>query len=116
MFVFKAKLKSRARAELIVLPFLDKGRACAPLGALEKRVAPPITAKDFTGKRGESSLLYWSGEKEGRALLIGLGKGDSVEVLRRAYSEVAKFCHAKGVRHINLLLPSTLPLPHPHPP
>lgn len=110
------QLTQRKEAELIVLPFWQgpkKAKAAAALNSLSNLVKLPIDAGDFTGKCGETLLLYHDkGSKERRCLLIGLGKeeGVTIDSLRRAYSKVAKFCHSKEITHINLLVPTIVEL------
>lgn len=108
-------LKQRKNAELIVLPFWEGAKSAIPaaeLGALKKNIQAPLSAKDFLGKRGETSFLYIKGEKEKRCLLLGLGKHENltVENLRRAFCEVPKFCQTKALKRISVVFPSVTEL------
>lgn len=112
MITLTPQLKSRREAELIVFPFWENAKAAASEGTLKKFMQPPISAKDFHGKRGETAIVYLNGEKEKRCLLLGLGKHEklNVEVLRQAYSEVPKFCQRKALEKINVVVPNVVDL------
>ena len=70
--------------------------------------APALESGDFRGNVGETLLLYSKGGKEKRCLLLGLGKEEklTVDLLRKAYSNVAKECQRKALTQINLVLPT----------
>jgi len=113
LFSVVADISKRGDGALLALPFWEKPKAAAPLGKkLEALVKLPIVAKDFLGKEEESVLLYSGEEKEGRVLLFGLGKEEkvSVEVLRKAFAQVAKQCQKRKIQKINVLLPSVAEL------
>lgn len=104
------ELVKRQGAELIVLPFWQgqkKAKPAAPLSTFSTLVKTPLETLDFTGKEGETLLLYTKGTKEKRCMLIGLGKEEKITIdgLRLAYSQVAKECQKRGISKINLLLP-----------
>src|SRR5260370_6531823 len=63
-------------------------------------VGRAITSGDFKGKRDEMVLLYPSGAKPQRLLLVGLGKPGEVtrNSLRRAAAVAAKRARALGVK------------------
>src|SRR5260370_26811234 len=63
-------------------------------------VSRALTSGDFKGKRDEMVLLYPSGAKPQRLLLVGLGKPGEVtrNSLRRAASVAAKRARALGVK------------------
>src|SRR3977135_402220 len=65
-------------------------------------VARAITSGDFKGKRDETTLLYPSGAKPERVLLVGLGKpGDvSRNTIRRAAAVAAKRARALGAKQL----------------
>lgn len=110
LFSAVAQLGKRKEADLIVFPFWKmkkKAKPAADLGTFSSSAKIPIDAGDFSGAQGETLLLYTKGGKEKRCLLLGLGKEEevSVEVLRQAYSNVAKECQKKGVSKINLVVP-----------
>jgi leucyl aminopeptidase len=65
-------------------------------------VARAITSGDFKGKRDETTLLYLSGAKPERVLLVGLGKPGEVSrnTIRRAAGVAAKRTRALGARRL----------------
>src|SRR5439155_772834 len=65
-------------------------------------VARVITSGDFKGKRDETTLLYPSGAKPARVLLVGVGKpGDfSRNTIRRAAAVSAKRARALGAKQL----------------
>ncbi len=117
IFSASPSLAKRKGADLIVLPFWctqKKAKPAASLGApLSSLAHSPIEMGDFSGKQGETLLLYvHNGQKEKRCLLIGLGREEkiTVEGLRQAYSSVAKVCQSKGIAKINLVVPTVTQL------
>ena len=114
-FSITASLKSRKTSEVIIFPFWEGAKKAQPvtdLGDLKKAVQPPITHDDFLGKANEMALVYLSGTKEKRCLMLGLGKHEklSVEGLRRAYSEVAKECQKMAISQITVVMPNVVEL------
>src|SRR6266545_5733253 len=65
-------------------------------------VARVITSGDFKGKRDETTLLYPSGAKAERLLLIGLGKPGEVSrnSVRRAAAVAAKRARTLGAKQL----------------
>src|SRR5256712_2359068 len=65
-------------------------------------VARAITSGDFKGKRDETALLYPSGAKPQRVLLVGLGKPGEVtrNTIRRAAAVAAKRARALGTKQL----------------
>src|SRR5207302_10763117 len=65
-------------------------------------VARVIASGDFKGKRDEPTLLYPSGAKPERVLLVGLGKPGEVSrnTIRRAAAVAAKRARALGVNQL----------------
>src|SRR2546427_7605830 len=65
-------------------------------------VARVIASGDFKGKRDETTLLYLSGAKPGRVLLVGLGKRGEVSrnTIRRAAAVAAKRARALGAKQL----------------
>src|SRR5713101_3849065 len=63
-------------------------------------VARVITSGDFKGKRDETTLLYPTGAKSERVLLVGLGKPGEVTrtAIRRAAAVAAKRARALGAK------------------
>jgi leucyl aminopeptidase len=65
-------------------------------------VARAVTSGDFKGKRDETALLYPSGAKPERVLLIGMGKPGDVtrNAIRRAAAVAAKRARALGAQRL----------------
>jgi leucyl aminopeptidase len=65
-------------------------------------VARAITSGDFKGKRDETTLLYPSGAKPERILLVGLGKPGEVTrtTIRRAAAVAGKRARALGTKQL----------------
>src|SRR2546429_4096500 len=65
-------------------------------------VARAITSGDFKGKRDETTLLYPSGAKPERVLLVGLGKAGEISrnTIRRAAAVAAKRARALGAKQL----------------
>src|SRR5438128_1976512 len=61
-----------------------------------------ITSGDFKGKRDETALLYPSGAKAERVLLVGLGKPGEVtrNAIRRAAAVAAKRARGLGAKQL----------------
>ena len=76
-----------------------------------KTVAEPgFTGGDFSGKEGETALLYANGDLAApRLLLVGLGERPSftLEKLRRTAANVAKRTRSLGVQEAAFALPSS---------
>ncbi|MEZ5314593.1 MAG: leucyl aminopeptidase [Chlamydiales bacterium] len=111
LFSAVTRLGQRKEADIIIFPFWQKQKKSVPAALLETfsdLVKFPVDAKDFNGKEGETLLLYIQGMKEKRCLLLGLGeeKNLSVEVLRKAYSNVTQDCQKRGFSKINLVVPT----------
>lgn len=111
LFTATPQLSKRKEADLIVFPFWQRQKKPSPATSLNTFSAlakSPIDSGDFTGKQGETLLLYTKGSKEKRCMLVGLGKEENltVESLRGAYSNVAKECQKKAVSKINIVVPA----------
>src|SRR6266540_196659 len=65
-------------------------------------IARAVTSGDFKGKRDETALLYPSGGKAERLLLVGMGKpGDVTRTsVRRAAAVAAKRARALGAKDV----------------
>src|SRR5437762_505748 len=65
-------------------------------------VARVITSGDFKGKRDETTLLYPTGAKADRVLLVGLGKPGEVtrNAIRRAAAVAARRARALGAKQL----------------
>ena len=94
--------------ELVVIPFWESEKkaesALPPSLKLPDLVKVPIENGDFKGFAASCLLLYHA---SCRVLLLGLGKKDkvSVEILRRAYSEVVKICQNNSIAQIDIISP-----------
>jgi leucyl aminopeptidase len=68
---------------------------------------PALSGGDFSGKTGETALLYAGGLAAPRLLLVGLGEPSSftTEKLRRAAASVAKTARSLGVKEAAFALP-----------
>src|SRR3989454_9225012 len=69
-------------------------------------VARVITSGDFKGKRDETTLLYPTGAKSERVLLVGLGKPGEVtrNAIRRAAAVAGKRARALGAKQLAFAL------------
>src|SRR5256886_10363122 len=65
-------------------------------------VARVVTSGDFKGKRDETTLLYPSGAKPERVLLVGLGKAGEISrnSIRPAAAVAAKRARAPGAKQL----------------
>ncbi|MBN2470751.1 MAG: leucyl aminopeptidase [Anaerolineae bacterium] len=95
-------------ADAIVLGWAEDvtaldAQAAAVNEVLDGALAALLEAGDFTGKAGQTTLLY-AGEKQSvrRVLLVGLGKQDeiSVEAVRRAAAHALKALLPLQVKHV----------------
>lgn len=117
-----SSFEKRAHSECLIIPFWKKKgvpqsipkteleSACSAecdLSHLQSQILLPIRAKDFTGKEGETVVLYGSEPEEARILLLGLGEKECVtaEKLRRAYSAATKAIRARKIASVTLLFP-----------
>src|SRR6266550_3603661 len=93
-----APLLAVALAQGSVLPtsLADLDRAAGGV------VARVITSGDFKGKRDETTLLYPTGAKSERVLLVGLGKPGEVtrNAIRRAAAVAARRARALGAKQL----------------
>src|SRR5436189_4660454 len=93
-----APLLAVALAQGSVLPtsLADLDRAAGGV------VARVITSGDFKGKRDETTLLYPTGAKSERVLLVGLGKPGEVtrDAIRRAAAVAARRARALGAKQL----------------
>lgn len=105
-----AKFEQRTTADLLVLPYWKTTKG--PHLASKQRLTPsavntPIALNDFKGNEGEILILYTKDYPEQRIALLGLGDESKLttEALRRYYAGLAKVCHSKKIKNINLLVP-----------
>lgn len=103
-------VSKRPKADLVVIPCFEtkKGAALASkISDLEEVIQPILKAGDFDGKKGSTMLVYLTGKKEKRLLLLGVGEEDScnMETLRRSYSAAMKRCRGKKWVDVNFVLP-----------
>ena len=95
---------------LLAVALAQGGAVPASLAELDRAaggvVARAITSGDFKGKRDETALLYPSGAKPQRLLLVGLGKTGEVTraAIRRAAAVAAKRARALGATQFTFAL------------
>jgi leucyl aminopeptidase len=84
---------------------LYKGENPRDLG---QDAAEVVSGGDFSGKAGETALLYGQGGPAPRLLLVGLGERDlfTLEKLRRAAATVARRARALGLQTAAFSLPA----------
>lgn len=115
-FSHVSKLSARKKASALLIPCWEGNKKntelAASVGSLDKELDPILTSGDFKGKLGESIIVYLPKQPEKRFLLVGLGKKEkcSVEMLRRAYGSVGKFCLKNRYEDLNLVLPEKAPI------
>ena len=89
---------------LLAIALVQGSSVVASLSELDRAtggiVARAITSGDFKGKRDDTTLLYPSGIKAQRVLLVGLGKAGDVtrNSIRRAAAIAAKRARGLGAR------------------
>ncbi len=73
--------------------------------------ARPLATKDFSGKEGETLLMYHDGSDIPRLLLIGVGMSDkfTVEKLRRATATAAKKAKSLKLQSVIIEVPEIAP-------
>lgn len=108
-------IEKRKGAEALLIPFYEgvkTPRAAAPLGSLADALRAGLSSKDFSGKRGETLLLYPEKGKESRLLLVGLGKeGElSTDTLRQEYAGATR--KLKRLSQLNVAVPNVAELRH----
>ncbi len=121
----KNSLKSRDKADLLVIPFWsdqkgkgsngdrkkgDEKKIVKPsldLGTLQEIMTAPLSSGDFLAKEGDLLIHYLEGQPEPRVCLLGLGKQGEVnaEKLRKVFAKVTKRCHQLKILNINVALP-----------
>lgn len=91
--------------EMIVLPFWEGGGSAYEHSQWRAIYSRALESGDFKAKLGETLVLY----AEGRVVLLGLGKQESVsaESIRRAYSCAVRIAQAKKVESLHVALPQT---------
>jgi leucyl aminopeptidase len=99
---------SRAREEFapeLLAVALYKGESPRDLGEDAERV---VSGGDFSGKTGETALLYGQDGPAPRLLLVGLGERDlfTLEKLRRAAATVARRARALKLQSAAFSLPA----------
>jgi len=94
---------------VLVLPFWEGPHAAAGLDSFHLFFKQIFASGDFKGKNGEAFFVYPAEEKEGRVLLLGLGKKAqaSAETLRRAYAQAVRSMQGVKARSANLIMPQS---------
>jgi len=80
-----------------------------PPEGLANAAQPAVSSEDFTGKRGQTSMLYAGGDLAARRLmLVGLGDRSSFtsERLRRTAATVARKARTLKARDVGFVLPT----------
>ncbi|PWU15444.1 MAG: leucyl aminopeptidase [Chlamydiae bacterium] len=101
--------KKRKHADVVICPvWKTKTQALVALELKEFDTLIKTPLDDFSGKKGETLLLYREKGAEKRVLLLGLGEKATcqTETLRQAYASAIKQLRAKKIKSCNLLLPS----------
>ena len=104
------RLSSTIDGDALIVPFWHskkKPETAYPCKEYEQALILPIAIKDFCGKLGETTIVYTTGCKYKRLVLLGLGEKSTctVEVLRRAYSFAIKIAHSKSWKHLSVCIP-----------
>jgi leucyl aminopeptidase len=105
-------------ADLLALPVPQQERkrwklppsVAAVDKALDGALGAALASGDFTGKRGDSHLVYGNDAVGARrVLLLGLGESERVdrEALRRAAGEAVRAATARSARKVAFWLPAT---------
>src|SRR3982750_3275824 len=103
-----ADLKKRKQADVVICPvWKTESQAQLALETKEFDDLIKIPLDDFSGKKGETLLLYREKGIEKRVLLLGLGEKKIclAETLRQAYASATKQLRAKKLKSCNMLLP-----------
>jgi len=100
----------RGDADLVVFPLSrDSSGVKVPVlvPELQDEVERAVGKGDFSGKLGETMLIYLRDKREERLLLLGLGEGErcDAETLRRAYGSMMKRCRNKKWASLNVIMP-----------
>jgi len=104
-------INNRPKADYLILPFLEdkvKPIALCDVAKFAKIIQDPIENKDFKGKEKEISIVY--GAKEGRILLLGLGKSDKINLVNIAeiYADAVAYLRKKKASSANLVIPQKI--------
>lgn len=109
-FARTLELTKRKKADFLVLPYWKEAKKSVPAAdyaKIESHLKPILKTGDFSGKEGETFIIYPEGLLETRVLLLGLGerKGITVERLRRAFAAATKFGMQKKLHAVNIVIP-----------
>ncbi|EPP35686.1 cytosol aminopeptidase family, catalytic domain protein [Chlamydia ibidis] len=111
LFDSQASWSKRVKSDVVVIPFwnLRDRMQCAASIPQEYDALFSVTSDVFSGKKGETELLYSHGQsKERRILLVGLGKNEELtasEVLE-IYAKVARVLRKAKCSTVNIVLPT----------
>ncbi|MBF5051150.1 putative cytosol aminopeptidase [Candidatus Clavichlamydia salmonicola] len=105
-----AEGSKRKTADVAIFPFWlisKKPLLAIKTAALPKECAAVLTSGDFTGKEGEICTIYLDGNKEKRAVLLGLGNEETLdaEILKGIYGKLAFFCRKANWLNLNIFIP-----------
>lgn len=104
------RLSSTIDGNALIVPFWHskkKPEIAYPCKEYEQTLILPIIIGDFSGKMGETTIVYTTGSRYKRLVLLGLGEKSTctIEVLRRAYSFAIKIAHSKSWKYISVCIP-----------
>ncbi|MDR2539501.1 MAG: leucyl aminopeptidase [Chlamydiales bacterium] len=100
--------KKRKHADVVICPMWQtktQAQIALELQEFDTLIKTPLS--DFSGKKGETLLLYREKGIEKRVLLLGLGEKAAcqADVLRQAYASAIKQLRTKKLKSCNVLLP-----------
>ncbi|HTY38654.1 MAG TPA: leucyl aminopeptidase [Bacteroidota bacterium] len=108
----QTSLRSSPDKLIVVFVHQDKRLFKSEIAALSKKLGIRVQAAeagDFTGKHGESVILYSDRKIVRRVILVGLGEWNklSAETYRRAAAGAARKAHTLKERRITMFLPAS---------
>ncbi|MFA6118853.1 MAG: leucyl aminopeptidase [Parachlamydiales bacterium] len=103
--------KRNDKADVLILPFVESKNgplAICNIGSFSKIIEPPIKTKDFLGKEGQISFVYFSKEK--RIMLLGLGHPDKInpQQMAKFYSIACAALRNCKAESVNIVVPEKL--------
>ncbi len=109
--IVKSSPPEQAVADLVVVSAFEEGRLPEPLASLDRalggQLADLYASGDFSGKAGQTTLLYTRGQTPAkRLLLVGLGKADdfTLDKVRQAAGRAIKQARDLGVGSVATVL------------
>lgn len=116
LFYSQASWNKRTKADVVVLPFWkENGKLKLAASFGEYELSYQMALEQFSGKNGETELLYVDGTKEKRILLLGLENNEDLtgEKVLEAYAQATRVLKKAKCSTVNIILPviSQLRLP-----